>query len=322
MMSVVNRKAKHQVETEYLEFWDDSESRNLGCPPPIEGLRASLRHSSVMASLLQSCWGLSTLESWEYCIILPLLLFQPGRPRQWVTLEEASLFQLYGVRPRQAGHWIFQSGRKLGKEGRKPPHHQIQAGRGTVGGDTCAFLRSSQIKFSLPSTLRATTAWEGTWARWHSLNASTGARVLFRQRSSYWSLSAFSGKFSEGKGEVEERRVQMSRPQSVAMSYGPPLPMEFELEETCYTVDKTGGQKGSGLLQNMWKSKDSAQEALRASPWSSDWIIQALGLLQLLPGKPRRLNQTHLFTWQPHLQRVAGWKQAWNRCPNPHPWKE
>ena len=98
-----------------------------------------------------------------------------------------------------------------------------------------------------------------------------------------------------GKGEVEERRVQMSRPQSVAMSQGPPLPIEVELEETSCTVDKTGGQKGSGLLQNMQKSKDSAQEALRASPCSSDWIIQALGLLHLLPGKPRRLNQTCLF---------------------------
>lgn len=36
MMSVANRKLKHQVETEYLVFWDDSESRNLGCPPPVE----------------------------------------------------------------------------------------------------------------------------------------------------------------------------------------------------------------------------------------------------------------------------------------------
>lgn len=97
-----------------------------------------------------------------------------------------------------------------------------------------------------------------------------------------------------GKEEVE-RRVQMSRPQSVAMSCGPPPPIEFELEETSYTVDKIGGSKGSGLLQNIWKSKDSAQEALRTSPCSSDWIIQALGWLQLLPGKPRRLNQTHLF---------------------------
>lgn len=52
MMSVVNRKPKHQVETEYLVFWDDSESRNLGCPPPVEGLMASLRHSSVMVSSL------------------------------------------------------------------------------------------------------------------------------------------------------------------------------------------------------------------------------------------------------------------------------
>ena len=134
MMSVVDRKPKHQVETEYLQLRDDSESRNLGWPPPVEGLMASLRHSSVMASSLWSCWGLSTLESWEYCIILHLLLFQPGRHRQWVMLEDASLFQLYGVRPRQAGHWIFQSGRELGKEGRKPPHHQTEAGGGTEGG--------------------------------------------------------------------------------------------------------------------------------------------------------------------------------------------
>ena len=30
MMSVVDRKPKHQVETEYLQLRDDSESRNLG----------------------------------------------------------------------------------------------------------------------------------------------------------------------------------------------------------------------------------------------------------------------------------------------------
>lgn len=30
MMSVVDRKLKHQVETEYLQLRDDSESRNLG----------------------------------------------------------------------------------------------------------------------------------------------------------------------------------------------------------------------------------------------------------------------------------------------------
>lgn len=46
------QETKHQVETEYLVFWDDSE-QDLGCPPPVEGLMASQRdHSSVMVSSL------------------------------------------------------------------------------------------------------------------------------------------------------------------------------------------------------------------------------------------------------------------------------
>ena len=133
------------------------------------------------------------------------------------------------------------------------------------------------------------------------MKASTGFRVLFGQSSSYWSLSAFSGRFSRERGRW--RGAQMRQPQAVAMSCSPPSPIEFQLEETSYTVDKTGGQKGSGLLQNIQKGKDSAPKALGASPCSSDWIIQALGLLQILPGKPRRLNQTHLFPQQLHLEK-------------------
>lgn len=58
----------------------------------------------------------------------------------------------------------------------------------------------------------------------------------------------------------------MRQPQMVAVSCSPPSPIEIELEETSYTVDKTGGQKGSGLLQNVQKGKDSAQKALGAKP--------------------------------------------------------
>lgn len=56
MMSVANRKPKHQVETEYLVFWDDSESRNLGCPPPVEGLMASL--GATAQSWFDGLWKL------------------------------------------------------------------------------------------------------------------------------------------------------------------------------------------------------------------------------------------------------------------------
>ena len=65
-----------------------------------------------------------------------------------------------------------------------------------VDGATWARLRSSQIKSSLPPMLRATTAWEGTRARWHLSYSSTDPRVLSLQSSSYSSLSALSARFS------------------------------------------------------------------------------------------------------------------------------
>lgn len=63
--------------------------------------------------------------------------------------------------------------------------------------------------------------------------------------------------------------------------------MEFEPEETSHTVDKTGGKKGSRLLQDTKKGKDSAPKTLAAS-------LASLWLDRTSPdaGKPRRLSQT------------------------------
>ena len=102
-----------------------------------------------------------------------------------------------------------------GREWGKAP--QIRAGtlmqEGKTGaGDTWAWLRSSQIKSSLPSTLRATTAWEGTRARWHPLYSCTGLRVFSLQSSSYWSLSAWLARFSRGgKPTWADSQQTMSR---------------------------------------------------------------------------------------------------------------
>lgn len=68
-------------------------------------------------------------------------------------------------------------------------------------------------------------------------------------------------------GEREEVEGIPDEPTpGVTMSCSPPSPIEIELEETSYTVDRTWGQKGSGLLQSTQKDKDSVQKALGAGP--------------------------------------------------------
>lgn len=58
----------------------------------------------------------------------------------------------------------------------------------------------------------------------------------------------------------------MSRPQSVAMSYSPPPPMEFELEETSYTADKTGVRRAVDCSGTCGKVKTVPRKPLKGKP--------------------------------------------------------